>query len=198
MLTAVKGGACWRFDCAGCMLQPASAQRGVLFDVGVMERVMYGSLLHAAHAGAASVGRHAHAAAPGDAAGGGGAGAAGAGPFPAAAPRRQAVRPVSSPLLCAPFGGDEEGARAAGGRTTRDWDSRTLEIRTRYEDLAPQVMQKAGSGVEGAGRGRDGMLDLAALCDVGGDVALGTGRGQSEGRRAGAHVVTGKVRYGRV
>lgn len=181
------------------MLQPASAQRGVLFDVGVMERVMYGSLAHAAHAAAATLSSRSPSPAPRDA--GGGGGEARAGLAHAAVARRQAVRPVSTPLSCAgPSGGDEEGGRAAGGRTTRDWPSRTLEIRTMYEDLAPQVTREAGGGMEGAGpaRGGDGMLDLAALRDLGGGVAPRTGRCRSEGRPAGARDVAGKVRHGRV
>lgn len=175
------------------MLQPASAQRGVLFDVGVMERVMYASLVHTAHAGAASLGEHSHTSASG-----GAARPAETGPFPGAVARHQAVRPVSAPLACTPAhfgGGEEEGLGLVGGRTTRDWASRTLEIQTRYEDLAAPVTRKPGSGMVGAGpvRGRVGMLDLAELRELGGGAAPRKERSQSEGRPAGGDGVTGKV-----
>lgn len=159
-------------DVCRCVLQPASAQRGVLFDTGVMERVMYGSVAHPEHAAAAATC------------------SSGPQPLPAdrsltAERRRQAMQPVSTPPSATgeQVGREEAAADALGGRTTRDWDSRAAEIQDRYQMLSralPPVAVSTGAPARGSG----GVLDLAALGSVGlhGDEKLRGRRSRSEGR----------------
>lgn len=166
-----------------CAMQPASAQRGVLFDVGVMERVMHGSLVRARQAGDSSMAhtsRH----------------SAGDGESHGSPQLMQKMRPVSSRHMGS-AGDDMNGRDSLGGRTTRDFTSRQAEIQARYDDLASrkrEVDTGCGSGGGNAGVG-DGMLDVAAQNNL----AI-TGRAHQVHRRqsrsagAEAHVRTDPVR----